>query len=160
MAKGSRRTTPLLPTAAAVVSDPRVAAMYTPEFQSDASYTSGIVVRRRPPKTNAEMGTPRGSSQLGSIEGHWLAGAVKREFGWAAVRPDRSPISGVQSFPVQPIRCAGGSFVLPSHHTSPSSVKATLVKITLSLRVAMALWLVCSEVPGATPKNPASGLMA
>src|SRR5882724_943817 len=49
---------------------------------------------------------------------------------------------------------------MPSHHTSPSSVSATLVKITFSFKVAIALKLVLSDVPGATPKNPASGLMA
>ncbi len=49
---------------------------------------------------------------------------------------------------------------MPSHQTSPSSVSATLVKTALARIVAMALWLVASEVPGATPKKPASGLMA
>ncbi len=43
---------------------------------------------------------------------------------------------------------------------SPSSVWATLVKMQFSVRVAIALGLVCSPVPGATPKKPASGLMA
>src|ERR1700737_4453524 len=49
---------------------------------------------------------------------------------------------------------------MPSHHTSPSSVNAVLVKIQLPSRVSMALRLVLLPVPGATPKNPASGLMA
>ena len=49
---------------------------------------------------------------------------------------------------------------MPSHHTSPSSVRATLVKIVLPHSVFMALGLVSSPVPGATPKKPASGLMA
>ena len=49
---------------------------------------------------------------------------------------------------------------MPSHHTPPSGVSATLVKIVLRERVAIALGLVFSDVPGATPKNPASGLMA
>jgi hypothetical protein len=48
----------------------------------------------------------------------------------------------------------------PSHHTSPSSVAATLVKMLLPCSVRTALGLVSSPVPGATPKNPASGLMA
>ena len=66
----------------------------------------------------------------------------------------------VQSFPSQSIRCAGGSLVIPSHHTSPSLVLAVLVKIVFSRTVAIALGLVSEPVPGATPKNPTSGLIA
>src|SRR3954452_12827091 len=104
----------------------------------------------------AERGTPFGLSYSGSMDGHWLMGAVKRALGWAAGRPE----SGVQSCPVQSIRCAGGCLVIPSHQTSPSSVSATLVKMAFSRIDAMALGLDLSEVPGATPKKPASGLMA
>ena len=44
---------------------------------------------------------------------------------------------------------------------SPSSVSATLVKTELPLlMVRIALGLVCSLVPGATPKKPYSGLTA
>ena len=49
---------------------------------------------------------------------------------------------------------------MPSHQTSPSSVSAVLVKMQLPSSVSMALGLVCVLVPGATPKKPASGLMA
>src|SRR3954463_4739769 len=50
---------------------------------------------------------------------------------------------------------------MPSHQMSPSSVSATLVKTELPLlMVLIALGLVCSLVPGATPKNPNSGLTA
>jgi hypothetical protein len=49
---------------------------------------------------------------------------------------------------------------MPSHHTSPSGVSATLVKITLRSSIFIALALVCSDVPGATPNRPYSGLMA
>jgi len=49
---------------------------------------------------------------------------------------------------------------MPSHHTPPSGVSATLVNMVLRASVAMALGLVLSLVPGATPKKPASGLMA
>src|SRR6266436_3417102 len=58
------------------------------------------------------------------------------------------------------MRCAGGASVMPSHHTSPSSVSATLVKITSRVSIAIALGLDFMPVPGATPKKPASGLMA
>ena len=93
---------------------------------------------------------------VGSIDGHCEAGAVKRESGWAAGRPQ----PGVQTLPVQSIRCAGGASVIPSHQTSPSSVSATLVKIAFLAQHAIALGLEYSFVPGATPKNPASGLIA
>ena len=69
-----------------------------------------------------------GSSHSGAMAGSWAAGAVKRALGWAAGVPD----SGVQSSPFQSVRCAGGSSVIPSHHTSPSSVSAVLVKMVLA----------------------------
>src|SRR3989442_3144701 len=49
---------------------------------------------------------------------------------------------------------------MPSHHTPPSGVRATLVKMVLRASVAIAFGLVFTEVPGATPKKPASGLIA
>src|SRR5580658_10003884 len=49
---------------------------------------------------------------------------------------------------------------MPSHHTPPSGVSATLVKIEFRASVSMAFGLVLWDVPAATPKNPASGLMA
>ena len=42
----------------------------------------------------------------------------------------------------------------------PSSRSATLVKMVFFLTVFTALGLVFEPVPGATPKNPASGLIA
>src|SRR5476649_1661588 len=115
-----------------------------------------MTLLRRPPKMKALIGTPLGFSQSGSMEGHWLAGEVKRELGWAAFLPQ----SGVQGFPCQSIREAGFSSVIPSHQTSPSSVSATLVKMELAAQEAMAFGLVLTEVPGATPRKPYSGLMA
>ena len=56
--------------------------------------------------------------------------------------------------------CAGGSRVMPSHHTSPSSVTATLVKSVLRSSAASAFGFVSSLVPGATPNMPNSGLIA
>src|SRR5919112_5067220 len=110
IAKGSRRTTPTAPVAAAVVSEESVAPMKTPWFQSRASLTSGIVVLRRPPKRVAEIGTAFGSSYSGARIGHWVIGVQNREFGWL----DGSSESGVQSLPFQSVRCAGGS-PMPSH---------------------------------------------
>src|SRR3984957_8041954 len=160
MAIGSRRTCPTPPAAAAVVSDPMVAPVYTPALQLNAWYTSGMVVARRPPNTRALIGTPVGSSHAGSMVGHCAAGAVKRELGCAALAPVFLAISGVHKFPRQSRHSAGGSSVMPSHHTPPSGVSATLVKMVLVASVFIALGLVFIDVPGATQKNPASGLIA
>src|SRR6185295_5148604 len=119
-----------------------------------------IVVARRPPKMIALIGTPFGFSQSGSIVGHCEAVAVKRALGCAAFAPVSFAISGVHLFPCQSRHSAGGSSVMPSHQTTPSGVSATLVKIELVESVIIALGLVLADVPGATPKNPASGLIA
>src|ERR1700690_610681 len=119
-----------------------------------------MVLARRPPKMIALMGTPVGSSQAASMVGHCEAGAVKRALGWAALAPVFFAIAGVQTLPCQSTSSAGGSSVMPSHQTPPSGVRAQLGKMVLRERVAMALGLVFCDVPGATPKNPASGLMA
>src|SRR6185312_5068959 len=121
---------------------------------------SGMVCERRPPKIIALIGTPFGSSQAESIVGHCEAGAVKRAFGCAALAPVSLPICGVHFLPCQSVHSAGGFSVMPSHHTPPSGVSATLVKIVFFASEPMAFGLVLTEVPGATPKNPASGLMA
>src|SRR6201993_3746997 len=156
IANGSCRSSPTVPSAAAVFSEAMLAPRNTPWSQSKDSVTSGTAEARRPPNKIAEIGTPAGSSHSGAMIGHWSAGVVNREFGCAA----GSGEPGVQSRPFQSVRCAGGSEVRPSHHTSPSSVSATLVKMELPHMAATALALVFSPVPGATPKNPASGLMA
>src|SRR2546425_6874226 len=108
----------------------------------------------------ALIGTPFGSSHAGSIVGHCEAGAVKRALGCAALAPVCLAISGVHLLPCQSRHSAGGSSVIPSHHTPPSGVSATFVKIELFERVIIALGFVLAEVPGATPKKPASGLIA
>ena len=156
IANGSKRTSPTLPAAAAVFSALMTEPRNTPCCQSKAWVTSGTFVARRPPKRIAEIGTPAGSSHSGAIDGHCDAGAVKRAFGWAAGVSD----PGVQSLPRQSTRWAGASSVISSHHTSPSSVLATFVKMELPQTDSMAFLLVASDVPGATPKKPASGLMA
>src|SRR5260370_15460667 len=84
---GSRRKTPACPIAAAVVSEPHEEPKNTPCSQLKDSFTSGIVLGRRPPKMIADKGTPSGFCQSGSITGHCDAGAVKREFGCAPFRP-------------------------------------------------------------------------
>src|SRR5260221_11689560 len=121
---------------------------------------SGIVLARRPPKIMALMGTPLGSSQASSMVGHCDAGAVKRALGCAALAPVFLAISGVHRLPCQSRHSSGGLSVMPSHHTPPSGVRATLVKMVLRESAAIALGLVFCDVPGATPKNPASGLMS
>src|SRR5208337_979954 len=49
---------------------------------------------------------------------------------------------------------------MPSHHGSSFSVTPTLVKMVLRFSALITLGFVFCPVPGATPKNPASGLMA
>src|SRR5258707_9374561 len=119
-----------------------------------------MVVARRPPKMIALIGTPFGFSQSGSIVGHCEAGAVKRTFGCAALAPVCLAISGVHLLPCQSRHSAGGSSVIPSHHTPPSGVSATFVKMEFRDSAAIAFGLVFHDVPGATPKKPASGLIA
>src|SRR5262245_32729695 len=103
IAIGSRRTTPTLPVAAAVVSEPSVAPRKTPCAQLNDCSTSGTVVARRPPKMIAEIGTPCGSSQNFDNIGLFFIGAVKREFGCAAFSPD----SGVHLLPRQSMSSFG-----------------------------------------------------
>src|SRR5260370_42099949 len=104
-----------------------------------------MVVARRPPKIIALIGTPFGFSQSGSIVGHCEAGAVKRAFGCAAFAPVCFPISGVHLFPCQSRHSTGGSSVIPSHHTPPSGVSATLVDIAFLASAAMAVVLVLNQ---------------
>src|ERR1044072_2796704 len=156
IANGSRRKTPALPSAAAVVSDPHAEPMNTPCSQSNASLTSGIVLGRRPPNRIAESGTPRGFCQSGSITVHCEAGAVKREFGCAPFLP----LAAVHSLPSQSIPFAGAGTPLSSHPTSPSGVSTTLVKIVFFSQALSAFGFDFFEVPGATPKNPVSGFIA
>ena len=153
---GSRRNSPIAPKAAAVISLATMVPRKVPWVQLLASLTSGTTEARRPPNRMALIGTPWGSSHSSAITGHCAAGAVKRAFGWAAFSSE----SGVQSLPFQSVRCAGASSVISSHQTSPSSVSATLVNTEFFSNVRMALGFDFIFVPGATPKKPASGLIA
>src|SRR6266849_10380772 len=101
------------------------------------------------------MGTPGGSSHLGTIEGYWRTGAVNRELGWAAAAPP-----GCQALPCQSTSPVGGSASIPSHQGSPDGVNATFVKMVLERTVAIPFGLVFGLVLGATPKKPRSGLIA
>src|SRR5438445_7394308 len=96
MAIGSRRVIPTLPVAAAVVSLAIVAPTKTPCCQSNDSYTSGATRARRPPKINAEIGTPSGASHFGEMLGDCCAGTVYRAFGCAAEPLDASHFSPFQ----------------------------------------------------------------
>src|SRR3954451_6862318 len=119
-----------------------------------------MVCARLPPKIIALIGTPVGSSHDASIVGHCRAGAAKRAFGCAALAPVFFAISGGHRLPCQSSHSAGGLSVMPSHHTPPSGVSAVLVNIVFLASVAIAFGLVFTDVPGATPKTPASGLIA
>src|ERR687886_2997611 len=97
-----------------------------------------MVRARRPPNRMAEIGTPCGSSQWGEMTGFWPAGVVKRELGCAALVPE----PGVQGRPCQSVRRSGTGPSMPSHHTVPSSFRATLVKIEFLETASIALGLV------------------
>src|SRR5581483_11240062 len=109
--------------------------------------TSGTVVERRPPKMIAEIGTPCGSFALGESAGLFVMGAVKRLLGCAA-------LSAEPRFQGRPCQS------MSSHQTSPSFVIATLVKSVFLCTDAIAFAFDLRLVPGATPKYPASGLIA
>src|SRR5712692_1990668 len=125
--------TPTAPVIAAVVSEPAVAPRYTPCGQLKDWRTSGAVVERRPPNRMAEIGTPFGSSAKRERAELLVIGTVNRLFGWAAY--SREPF--VQGRPRQSVRRSGTSS-MPSHQTSLSSVRATLVKKAFrsSIRIA------------------------
>src|SRR3989338_1694341 len=110
---------------------------------------------RLPPKIIAEIGTPCGSSHSREIEGHWDAGVVKRLLGCAPFSPE----AGVQGLPLQSIPSEGVSSS-PSHQTVLSFFATTLVNIVFFWIVMSALGFDLLLVPGATPKNPDSGLIA
>src|SRR5436190_7693731 len=156
MAMGSRRSWPTLAVAAAVVSLLVVAARKVPCCQSKDSVTSGTTLARRPPKRIASIGTPLGSSHSFAMTGHCLAGVVKRALGWAAGRG----LVGFQGRRSQSVRSPGLSSVMPSHQTSASGVIAQFVKIEFFVTVSIALGFDFMLVPGATPKKPASALIA
>ena len=67
---------------------------------------------------------------------------------------------GVHGWPFQSVASAGGRPSIPSQYGMPSGVRPTLVKIEFRETVAITFGLVCEFVPGATPKKPASGLIA
>lgn len=130
--------------------------MNVPCCQLNASWTKGTTEARRPPKKIAEIGTPSGFSQAGSITGHCPAGAVKRALGWAA----GLSLAGVHFSPSQLVNSAGFLSVMLSHQMSPSGVSAQLVKIEFLAQESIAFLFDFIEVPGATPKKPYSGLIA
>src|SRR5262245_34843501 len=127
-----------------------------PWRQDSASLMSGTVVARRPPNRIAEIGTPAGSCHSGAITGHWLAGTQNRAFGCAALRP----LFGVHGRRSQSLKLGGAVSVMSSHHTSPSGVSAQFVNTVFFAIVAIAFGFDFMLVPGATPKKPASGLIA
>src|SRR5579862_563975 len=84
-----------------------------------------------------------------------MAGTVYRELACAA-----GPLDGAHARPCQSSMPEGTASLMPSHHGSRCGVIATFVKIVFFLSAIITFGFVFSFVPGATPKNPASGLMA
>ena len=105
----------------------------------------------------AEIGTPAGSSHSGAIDGHWAAATVNRALGWAAgVARLRRP---VLALPVDEVGRRGVGEALPPD-VAVVGLGDVGEEAVARVSVARALGLVLSDVPGATPKKPASGLVA
>ena len=141
---------PTLPlcSAAAVASLLTEAPRKTPCCQEMAWYTRGTPRGLRPPNKMADTGTPvtsqfpppsyspcynlsspLGSSQAGSRLGQFIRGEQNLELGWAA---GVDTLVAFHGLPLQSVQLRGLS-PIPSHHTPPSSVIATLVN-TVSLK--------------------------
>jgi len=104
---------------------------------------------------NALIGTPFGFSQSGSTLGHWLTGEVKRALGCARVS------CWPASSPCRASRSDGPAFRRPCLPTRRRVVgQRDVGENEFFAIVFIAFGLVCIEVPGATPKKPASGLIA
>src|SRR5262245_12136187 len=95
----------------------------------------------------AEIGTPCGSFTCGESAGLLVIGVVKRLLGCAAGFPP-----GFHGRPCQSMRPSGAGSSFPSHHTSPSLVRATLVKRVSCVIISMAFGFDLVLVPGTTPK--------
>ena len=84
-----------------------------------------------------------------------VAATVKQALGWRSLGTGFLGDLGRQSLPASRSggRAAGAwSFSMPSHQTSPSSVKRDVGENHIPVRLAMQLGLVSVFVPGATPK--------
>src|SRR2546428_14077072 len=81
MANGSRRRTPTVPVAAAVVSDASVAPRKVPCDHEKDSYTRGMTPARRAPNKITPIGPPPGLSHSFEELGHCRVGAGNRRFG-------------------------------------------------------------------------------
>ena len=144
MAKGSKRTSPTLPAAAAVFSDAHDGAqehtvLPSRRTRSPAERCAGAAAAE---EDGRDRDSPLGSSHSGAHRpGSGDAGVVKRALGCAAGR------FGVGRPVVAAASPRGASGAVrgscSSHHTSPSSVRATLVKMRVgspSVRMALRSW--------------------
>src|SRR5258707_4581445 len=96
----------------------------------------------------AEIGTPCGSSQCGEIEGHWLAGEVKRELGCATGTSGSCSLG----WPSQLIVPAGrflSSGVMPRHQGGPACGPPTVGEIPIFYSVGLAVGVGCRPASGA-----------
>ena len=127
--------------------------MNTPWSQEYASVTSGTTLLLLPPKMKMSTATPSGFSQSGQMIGHCEAGAVKR-----ALRGPRRPCSRASSRGLSSLWHGPENHrSCPSHHTSPSSVRAQFVKMTSFLSVSMAMGS-CRRMCLARPRRTRPGV--
>ena len=154
MANGVAAHHALAPKAAAVVSEPMVAAMYTPSVQS-----AGFGHQRHGGGAAAteDEGVDRhavGSSHWASSAGLLVAATVKRAVGVGGLGAGFPGDLGRPVPPCQSIRCAGGRH--RPFHAFPPHVAVVGQRDVGEDHVRsgwrMQLGLVCVLVPGATPK--------
>jgi len=130
-----------------VVSEAIEAPTKTPCCQSNASYTSGPDAAP-PAKKESRDRHAGGVLPMRRTLGDWLAARCSAR---SDAPQDLAPRPRA-SLPVNHV--AGGDVSLPSHHGSREGVMATLVKMVFSRTAFITLGLVCTPVPGATPKKP------
>jgi hypothetical protein len=117
-----------------------------------------FTAHRRPPNRKAATSArPWGLPSSGSMVGHFAAGRGE------AASSGAPPGGRSRASSPGPSSRSGGR---AARRSCPPTTRRRrrsarqLVKMQLACSVAMAFGLVFSEVPGATPKNPASGLIA
>jgi len=150
---GSRRTLPCAPSAAAVISDSHGCAYIDPRTPIECLKYQWHGAGPTAAKNDGADGNPVWIFPRWVNCGHWDAGAVNRALGCAALAPVSAAIWGVHLVPCQLIHSDGGSSVMPSHHTPPSGVSATLVKIVFFRHGSHSVGIGLYRGTGATPKK-------
>ena len=127
----------------------------TPCSQSKASVTSGTV--RAAPAAEQDR-RDRHARRVLPLRGDRRALRRRRGEAGVGVGGRGARPRGSTALPFQSVARAGGSSVMPSHHTSPSSVSAVLVKMQLPHSVSIALGLVSHAGAGGDAEEAGLGV--